>query len=57
MMRINLLPWREARRLQRQRDLIGILVGVALVTCGIVFMGYTEIDNRIEFQKIGRAHV
>ncbi|HPF58040.1 MAG TPA: PilN domain-containing protein [Candidatus Competibacteraceae bacterium] len=51
MMRINLLPWREARRLQRQRDLIGILVGVALVTCGIVFMGYTEIDNRIEFQR------
>lgn len=51
MMRINLLPWREARRLQRQRDLIAMLVGVALLACGIMFLVHIEIANRIEFQQ------
>ncbi|MCP5159365.1 MAG: PilN domain-containing protein [Gammaproteobacteria bacterium] len=51
MMRINLLPWREARRVQRQRDLIGMLVVAALVACGMVFLVHTEIANRIEFQQ------
>lgn len=51
MTRINLLPWREARRLQRQRDLIGMLVAAALFGAGIVFGVYTEINNRIEYQQ------
>jgi len=51
MMRINLLPWREARRAQRQRDLISMLAAAALFACGIVFLAYTEINSRIEFQQ------
>ncbi len=51
MTRINLLPWREARRVQRQRELIGILVAAALFGAGIVFLVYTEIANRIEYQQ------
>ena len=51
MTRINLLPWREARRLQRQRELIGMLVVAALFGAVIVFGVYTEIDNRIKYQQ------
>jgi type IV pilus assembly protein PilN len=51
MTRINLLPWREARRAQRQRELIGMLVAAALFGAGIVFFVYTEIDHRIEYQQ------
>ncbi|MFO1423086.1 MAG: PilN domain-containing protein [Candidatus Competibacteraceae bacterium] len=51
MTRINLLPWREARRVQRQRQLIGILGATALLGAGIVFGVYTEIDNRIKYQQ------
>ncbi|MDS4030213.1 MAG: PilN domain-containing protein [Candidatus Contendobacter sp.] len=51
MTRINLLPWREARRVQRQRQLIGILVTTALLGAGIVFLVYTEIALRIQHQQ------
>jgi type IV pilus assembly protein PilN len=51
MTRINLLPWREARRAYRQRELIGILAGAALIAAGIVFMVQIEIGHRIEFQQ------
>ncbi len=51
MTRINLLPWRDARRVQRQRDLIGLLVAAALLALGIVYLAHTEIAGRIEFQQ------
>ena len=51
MTRINLLPWREARRAQRQRELIGMLIVAALVGAGIVFGVYTEIAHRIQYQQ------
>lgn len=51
MTRINLLPWREARHAQRQRDLIIMLAAVALLALGIVYLAHTEIANRIEFQQ------
>jgi len=51
MTRINLLPWREARRVNRQRQLIGMLVAAALFGAGIVFLVYTEIAHRIEYQQ------
>ena len=51
MTRINLLPWREVRRVQRQRELISMLVAAGLVALGIVFLGYTEMANRIEYQQ------
>lgn len=51
MTRINLLPWREARRAQRQRGLIMMLAAAALIAAGIVFLAYTEIANRIEIQQ------
>jgi type IV pilus assembly protein PilN len=51
MTRINLLPWREARRVQRQRELVGMLIAAALFGAGILFLAYTEIANRIEYQQ------
>lgn len=51
MTRINLLPWRDLRRTQRQRELFGMLGGAALVTAGIVFLVQTELDRRIQYQQ------
>jgi type IV pilus assembly protein PilN len=51
MTRINLLPWREARRALRQRELIMMLVAAALLASGAVFLVHTEIANRIEIQQ------
>lgn len=49
--RINLLPWREARRIQRQRTLVSMLGLAALAAVGIAFLVYTEIAHRIEYQQ------
>mgnify|MGYP000969667988 FL=1 len=51
MTRINLLPWREARRAQRRRVLVSMLVAAALTAMGIIFLVYMEINNRIEYQQ------
>lgn len=51
MTRINLLPWRDLRRTQRQRELFGMLGGAALVAAGIVFLVQTELDRRIQYQQ------
>ncbi|HRY15283.1 MAG TPA: PilN domain-containing protein, partial [Candidatus Competibacteraceae bacterium] len=36
---------------QRQRDLVVMLVVAAILACGIVFLVHTEIANRIQFQQ------
>lgn len=51
MTRINLLPWRELRRTQRQNELVTMLVVAALLAVGIVYLVHTEIASRIEFQQ------
>ena len=51
MTRINLLPWRDVRRAQRQRDLIIMLAAAALLAVGMVYLVHTEIASRIEFQQ------
>lgn len=51
MTRINLLPWRDARRVQRQRDLIILLAAAAVLAVGMVYLAHTEIASRIEFQQ------
>ncbi len=51
MARINLLPWREERRQQQQKEFVAMIVGALLITVGLVgltlmyFQG--EIDNQI----------
>ncbi|HRD48256.1 MAG: PilN domain-containing protein [Candidatus Competibacter sp.] len=51
MTRINLLPWREARRAERQRALFGILAGAALIAAGVVFLVQMEITRHIDYQQ------
>lgn len=51
MTRINLLPWREARRAKRQRELFMMLAAAALGALGIVFLVHAEIASRIEYQQ------
>ena len=51
MARINLLPWREELRQKRQRDFIGILVGVGLLAVGIVFMSMQFTETQLKSQK------
>jgi type IV pilus assembly protein PilN len=50
MTHLNLLPWRELRRKQLDRQIINIAFGVALVACGLVYLGYHIMNQNIDEQ-------
>jgi len=51
MIRINLLPHREAKRLAQKRQMGVIAAGVAILGAVSVLLGYTVIAGFIELQK------
>ncbi|OIQ82984.1 fimbrial assembly protein PilN [mine drainage metagenome] len=51
MIRINLLPHRQIRRAERQRQFNLMLVATVVAGAGIVFMGWTYINAKIDAQK------
>lgn len=51
MIRINLLPWREARRKKQQRDFLNMLAAAALLAFLAVIAVHMEIAGRIEYQE------
>lgn len=55
--RFNLLPWREARRAQRQRDFVTMLGIGALVAAGAVFGVYQLYNNMITYQEQRNAYL
>lgn len=51
MARINLLPWREARRQRRQRDFLSAVIAAVVVTLMIGFAVQTQFSSMIDAQK------
>jgi len=51
MARINLLPWRDKLRKQKQDEFVVSIAVVALVTIGIMFGIQTYLDGEIETQR------
>ncbi len=48
---INLRPWREELRAERQKQFVSMLVGVLIVACGLVFLWQSSVDSQIAYQK------
>ncbi|GGY79282.1 PilN domain-containing protein [Marinobacter zhanjiangensis] len=51
MAKINLRPWREELRAEKQKRFITTLLGAAIVAAGLVFLWNTDMDNRIAYQE------
>lgn len=51
MAKINLLPWREEQRQERQRQFITLLVGVAIISGGLVFLANQGMNALIAGQE------
>jgi type IV pilus assembly protein PilN len=51
MAKINLRPWREELRAEKQKRFITVLLGAAIVAAGLVFLWKTDMDNRIAYQE------
>jgi type IV pilus assembly protein PilN len=50
MAHLNLLPWRELRRKQLDRQIIYIGVGIAIIAAGLVYLGYQYMNGKIDEQ-------
>ena len=51
MAKINLRPWREELRAEKQKRFVTTLLGAAIVAAGLVFLWKTDMDNRIAYQE------
>jgi len=54
---INLRPWREELRTERQKQFISVSVGVLIIACGLVFLWKTNVDSGIQFQDSRNAYM
>lgn len=51
MAHINLLPWREARRKQREREFAGMAGGAALLAAVVILYAHVQIGSMTESQQ------
>lgn len=51
MANINLLPWRQELRKQRQQEFIAILLAVSLVAVGIVLFSHVALSKQVSDQE------
>lgn len=57
MTRINLLPWREAHRQQKQQEFFAMMFAGALFAGGIVYGGMQFMQSKIDFQDRRNQYV
>lgn len=51
MARINLLPWRETRRREQQKEFFTLMGLAAAICIGVVLLTHFEINGRIDHQE------
>ena len=57
MAKINLLPWREELRKERQQEFIGIVVAVALTAAALVWFVTGQVEGQYKNQKIRNSFI
>lgn len=57
MAKIDLLPWREARREKRNKDFKATLVLVAILAAGVVFGGFQYFKSAVQAQNARNAYL
>ena len=51
MAHINLLPWREARRKEKQKEFIAIALFSAAIAGVLMFFVHVQVNGMIEYQQ------
>ncbi|MDX1597462.1 MAG: PilN domain-containing protein [Marinobacter sp.] len=57
MAKINLRPWREELRAEKQKQFVVMILGAAIVAAGLAFLWKTDMDNRIAYQESRNAYI
>ena len=57
MAKINLRPWREELRAEKQKQFVVMILGAAFIAAGLTFLWKTDMDNRIAYQESRNAYI
>ena len=57
MARINLRPWREELRAEKQKQFVVMLLGAAIIASGLAFLWKNNVDSRISYQQSRNAYI
>jgi type IV pilus assembly protein PilN len=57
MTRINLRPWREELRAEKQKQFVVMVVGAAIIAGGLTFLWNTDLDSSIAYQQSRNAYI
>jgi len=57
MAKINLRPWREELRAEKQKQFVVMILGVAIIAGGLVFLWKSDMDSRIAYQQSRNAYI
>lgn len=57
MAKINLLPWREERRAELQKQFLTLLAAVVLIAFGVVFLADRAVTSAIEAQQARNQYI
>lgn len=57
MARINLRPWREELRAERQKQFVIMLVGAVIIGAGLAFLWKSHVDSQITYQNSRNAYL
>ncbi|MBW0149393.1 PilN domain-containing protein [Marinobacter arenosus] len=57
MANINLRPWREELRAEKQKQFVVMILGAAIIAAGLAFLWKTDMDSRIAYQQSRNAYI
>ncbi|GAA3569541.1 MAG: PilN domain-containing protein [Pseudomonadales bacterium] len=57
MAKINLRPWREELRAEKQQQFVVMIVGAAVLAVGLAFLWKSDMENRIAYQQSRNAYI
>ncbi|NMT65264.1 PilN domain-containing protein [Marinobacter orientalis] len=57
MAKINLRPWREELRAEKQKQFVVMILGAVIIAGGLTFLWKTDMDNRIAYQESRNAYI
>ncbi|MCH8499337.1 MAG: PilN domain-containing protein [Marinobacter sp.] len=57
MARINLRPWREELRAEKQKEFIFMVVGAVIIAAALAFSWKSYVDGSIDYQNARNAYI
>lgn len=57
MAKINLRPWREELRAEKQKQFVVMILGAVVIAAGLAFLWKSDMDSRIAYQESRNAYI